>query len=271
MFDRLFIMDHKYKSLLLNVPTRHVIVKIDPPVSNVKKQLEKLRALDIVNFFILGSQKTISHALEAAQSLNYTGRKFAWYTISLEVDRPKCESCHNMSMLSFTPHLEKRLKSEETKKLTQDGVLAEPVLVSSFYYEIADMAVIAMKSAMESNLWDPTRSRFTCDTPESTKSPNQLNSTKIVMDFDLLSVLQNVTDSSKFSSLFDYYSWGKGNGHYYPTFEMDLKLVEISQKGTNSELVGNWTVGTSNPLMVIFLFKKIMTNQFFVKEVFIAI
>lgn len=55
-------MDHKYKALLQNIPTRHVITAIAPPTDR-EQQIEKLRNLDINNFFILGSLTSIKGVL----------------------------------------------------------------------------------------------------------------------------------------------------------------------------------------------------------------
>ena len=74
-------MDHKYKSLLQNVPTRHLIAAVEDP-RNVKRQLTRLRELDIVNFFILGRLATIKNVLDAANANKYFGRKFAWFAIT---------------------------------------------------------------------------------------------------------------------------------------------------------------------------------------------
>lgn len=55
-------MDHKYKALLQNIPTRHVITAIAAS-SDREQQIEKLRNLDINNFFILGSLASIKAVL----------------------------------------------------------------------------------------------------------------------------------------------------------------------------------------------------------------
>lgn len=55
-------MDHKYKALLQNIPTRHVITAIAPQTERAQ-QIEKLRNLDINNFFILGSLTSIKDVL----------------------------------------------------------------------------------------------------------------------------------------------------------------------------------------------------------------
>lgn len=55
-------MDHKYKALLQNIPTRHVITAIAKPADR-QQQISKLRNLDINNFFILGSLQSIREVL----------------------------------------------------------------------------------------------------------------------------------------------------------------------------------------------------------------
>lgn len=56
------VMDHKYKALLQNIPTRHVITAIAKPADRAQ-QIAKLRNLDINNFFILGSLQSIRDVL----------------------------------------------------------------------------------------------------------------------------------------------------------------------------------------------------------------
>lgn len=56
-------MDHKYKALLQNIPTRHVITAIAATPADRAQQIEKLRNLDINNFFILGSLTSIKGVL----------------------------------------------------------------------------------------------------------------------------------------------------------------------------------------------------------------
>ena len=47
-------MDHQYKSLLLNMPVRHIINKVKTSSADLKKQLTRLEEMDIKNYFILG-------------------------------------------------------------------------------------------------------------------------------------------------------------------------------------------------------------------------
>lgn len=70
LYDETFVMDHKYKSLLQNIQTRHVITAIADGDSARADQIERLRNLDINNFFILASIKTIGQVLGKSMILN---------------------------------------------------------------------------------------------------------------------------------------------------------------------------------------------------------
>lgn len=66
-------MDHKYKALLQNIPTRHVITAIAAHTERAA-QIEKLRNLDINNFFILGSLTSIKEVLGKYKSIAFQAR-----------------------------------------------------------------------------------------------------------------------------------------------------------------------------------------------------
>lgn len=74
-------MDHKYKSLLQNIPTRHIIASIDD-MTSIKLHLTRFRDVDIVNFFVLGKLSIIKSVLDHANSNKLFGRKYAWHVIT---------------------------------------------------------------------------------------------------------------------------------------------------------------------------------------------
>jgi len=73
-------MDHKYKSLLQNIPTRHMIVKVSQ--EDGVEQLKRLREKDIFNYFIIGRITTINNVLESAETNDFFQRQFAWHGIT---------------------------------------------------------------------------------------------------------------------------------------------------------------------------------------------
>lgn len=62
LYDETFVVDHKYKALLQNIPTRHVITAIANDRERTE-QITKLRNLDINNYFILGTLDSIKKVL----------------------------------------------------------------------------------------------------------------------------------------------------------------------------------------------------------------
>ena len=77
-------MDHKYKSLLQNIPTRHIIAQIEDGKDgkNIQKQLTRFRDLDIVNYFALVKLSVAKALLDSASNNKFFGRKFAWHIIT---------------------------------------------------------------------------------------------------------------------------------------------------------------------------------------------
>lgn len=78
-------MNHKYKSLLQNIPTRHIISEVEDARS-IKRQLTRFRDLDIVNYFILGRLSTIKTILDNANANKFFGKKYAWHIITQVID-----------------------------------------------------------------------------------------------------------------------------------------------------------------------------------------
>jgi len=74
------VMDHKYKSLLQNIPTRHMIVKVSQ--DDGVGQLQRLREKDIFNYFVIGRLTTINKVLESAETKKFFQRQFAWHGIT---------------------------------------------------------------------------------------------------------------------------------------------------------------------------------------------
>jgi len=93
------VMDHKYKSLLQNIPTRHIIAAIDDTTS-IKLHLTRFRDVDIVNFFVLGKLSIIKSVLDHANSNKLFGRKYAWHVITqvkytyITQTQKKCIRCN---------------------------------------------------------------------------------------------------------------------------------------------------------------------------------
>ena len=92
-------MDYKYRHLLLNIPTRHIIqmIKDTGSDSEMRMQLENLANKNLNNFFILGSTETISKYMSLGQRMNLIGSKYAWYGLTLV----NINTCRDQLFISF--------------------------------------------------------------------------------------------------------------------------------------------------------------------------
>lgn len=233
LYDHNFVMDHKYKSLLLNVPTRHVISGASQQVAEMKRQLSRLRDLDIVNYFILGDENTINVALEAAELLNFTGRKYGWFLLTPESNVwPRCE-CRNSSVLFMRPEF------EGDKKPITEASLPKPIVSSAFYYDLVLLGVRAIKQALDSGEWPSEPRHITCDEYNSTNTPER----KLDFFGKLKAAYRNMTPT------YAGIHWGEKNGEHQARFEMSIHLVNI-EEGVVSSMVdsGSWNASVSEPL-----------------------
>lgn len=135
-------MDHKFKSLLQNVATRHVITPVDD--IDIKQQLQKLRQLDIVNFFVLGSINTIKNVLDSANDIEYFGRKYAWHAITQNKGDLKC-NCKNATIMYARPMLDSRSQDRLGLIRTSYQLNAEPEIAAAFYFDLALYTALAVK------------------------------------------------------------------------------------------------------------------------------
>lgn len=241
LFDNEFVMDHKYKSLLQNVPVRHVIVKAKNPGTEIRDQLSRLRSLDIVNFFVLGGQETLRSALDAAQSLNFTGRKYAWHSLTLsDINGPECD-CVNISTIFVKPA--ESPNQQALGELIQKGLLPVPVLSSAFYYDLTRLSVTAMRAAVDAGKWPNDPTHLTCDAYNGTNTP--------VRDVNLLGYLKNVSSSDQFQPVYANFTWGESNGQHHASFVMTVTLITITNSvPVSTEELGTWDAGVESRLKV---------------------
>lgn len=153
-------MDHKYKALLQNIPTRHVITAIAPEAER-EKQIEKLRNLDINNFFILGSLtaikgvlgkdkkenqskiKIINLCIESAKP-EYFERNFAWHAITQFTGDLSC-NCANATIMFLRPVSNPKYRDRLGLMKTTYNLKKEPEVTSVFYFDLALRSFLAVK------------------------------------------------------------------------------------------------------------------------------
>ncbi|XP_066596755.1 ionotropic receptor 25a [Prorops nasuta] len=239
LFDDNFIMEHKYKSLFLNIPTRHMISRVGQTVEDVKSQLSRFRDLDIVNFFVFGDKLTLSRSLEAAKYLNFTGRKYGWFALTLHKFTPGC-ACENMTFLFMDP-IPPSGKDESHVSTSFKSLLQEPLITSAFYYDLTFLGVEAMRTALEDGDWPMEPPHITCDEYNTNNTPTR--------NFDFLAKLKFVSES--FKPTYAGFHWGSKNGEHQAKFEMSLNLISIALGNMiGDEVVGNWPAGIDEPLKI---------------------
>lgn len=241
IFDDNFVMDHKYKSLLVNVPTRHVIVKAKNTKKHIDEQLTRIRSLDLVNFFILSNDKVLTSILDDAEAKNYTNKKYGWYGFSLDDVDPKCD-CKNITILFFKPKLT-TLNQQRISELTTKGLLPKPILTSAFYYDLTKLGVLAMRLSTEDGSWPYEPPHITCNEYNGTNTP--------IRNFDFLKKLNKTMANNDFQSTFASFYWGKKNGQHHAKFDMKVSLVVIDNGNTiATDELGTWEAGIDSPLEV---------------------
>lgn len=245
IFDETFVMDHKYKSLLLNVPTRHVIVRTKAPAEETRRQLTQLRKLDIVNFFVLAGEQVLTMTLNAAQALNFTGRKYGWYALTQDDFAPHCD-CSALSLIFFKPEIE-TASQQRISDLVNRGLLPKPILSSAFYYDLTRIAIAAMKSAIDDKLWPLEPKQMACDTFNGQNTPTR--------NFDFIGKLKSVTNNMEVIPTFADISWGRRNGEHRASFNMSVSLSVISNGNEiSTDLLGTWPANINSPWKVSFRF-----------------
>lgn len=142
LYDDSFVMDHKYKSLLQNIPTRHVITAIGPQADRAQ-QIEKLRNLDVNNFFILGSLASIKSVLEAAKP-EYFARNFAWHAITQDAG-DLSSNVDKAFVMFLRPKSDADTKNRLGLLKTTYNLKQQPEIASAFYFDLALRSFLAVK------------------------------------------------------------------------------------------------------------------------------
>lgn len=151
-------MYHKYKSLLQNMPTRHLLTKLEKSIPTVRKQIDRLVHVDIVNFFIGASPNEISGVLAEASDPEmkdgpYFSDEYAWYSMSMEPGFPKCTGCkNNVSVIHLTPMFSKE-NNERRDFLSSKGIFKTQRLMDMFYFDLTIDAIATVAAMMKDGSW----------------------------------------------------------------------------------------------------------------------
>nr|BAR64798.1 ionotropic receptor [Ostrinia furnacalis] len=240
IFDELFVMDHKYKSLLQNIPTRHVITPVKSfNKDEIKTQLRSLRELDIVNFFVVGSLRTIKNVLDAADENQYFGRKTAWFALSLDKGDITC-GCKDATIVYMRPTPDAKSRDRLGKIKTTYSMNGEPEITSAFYFDLSLRTFLAVKSLLDSGKWPNDMKYITCDDYDGKNTPNRT--------LDLKAAFQEIKETPTYAPFYIPED-DPMNGRSYMEFNTDITAVTVKDGASiGSRVLGSWKAGLSNPL-----------------------
>jgi len=229
LYDPSFVMNHQYKSLLLNMPVRHLINKLKTSASEIKKQLMRIDEMDINNFFILGSPETLEKVFEIVNELKFYGEKYSWFAGTKEADAEfPASCCDDIDVIFFKPKLSTGQMRSYKEMYDLD---ATPEIDAGFYFDLSVMALTAVQNMKTAGTWPEISytkcSEYTSDVPIE-RSVDLLTSMKS------LSATPHTFGSIKLEA----------NGLSHVNFELDVDILKVKKsKVMESEDVGTWTSG----------------------------
>nr|AXY87920.1 ionotropic receptor 25a.3 [Subpsaltria yangi] len=237
LFDDSFVLEHKYKSLLQNIPTRHIIAEVED-VRSVKHQLTRFRDLDIVNYFILGRLSTIKTILDNANINKFFGKKFAWHAITKDKGLLKC-SCTNATILHVKPEPDPANRERLSNMRTTYTLTAEPEISAAFYFDLTLRSLLAVKSLIDSGEWSRNITYTSCEDYNEDNQPRR-------KDLDLRKHLKQVAEPVSYAPFLI-----ESNGHSFIEFSMRLEKVNIiNSQSVSAETVGSWKASLNAPIFI---------------------
>ncbi|XP_066155907.1 ionotropic receptor 25a-like isoform X1 [Euwallacea fornicatus] len=240
LYDDTFIMDHKYKALLQNVATRHLIDEINQDPSKIPEQLDSLVKLDLKNFFVLGDLHTIQTVLEAADLKKLFNRMYAWHVMTKDAGDIKA-SVPNATVLFAKPLVNTQYQ-DRLRNIGNAYQLSNvlPEIDGAFYFDLALKAFLAIKEMLLDGSWkrNNVTNFVTCDDYEPKNSPKRFN-------LNLRSYLQKESLEPPTYGPFSITT----NGLSYMEFSMALTAVYVRSSSSDKSLsLGVWQAGFDNNL-----------------------
>ncbi|KAE8573967.1 ionotropic receptor 25a [Halyomorpha halys] len=237
LYDDSFEMEYKYKSLLINMATRHIIVHVHN-ADSIENQLMRFRNLDIVNFFILGGLSTIKMALDTASKKQYFGKKFAWHVITQDKGQLSC-SCSNATILYVKPEPEPGMKERLDGLRNSFNLVEEPEITSAFYFDFFLHSILAIKNLLDEDDWPKDFNYTLCDDYRADREI-------VRKEIDLMKNLRLVSEPYSYAPFLL-----ERNGNSFPEFVMKLEKVTIvNSQSESAESMGTWKAGLISPIIL---------------------
>uniref|UniRef100_A0A1I8PVZ8 Ionotropic glutamate receptor C-terminal domain-containing protein n=2 Tax=Stomoxys calcitrans TaxID=35570 RepID=A0A1I8PVZ8_STOCA len=242
LYDETFVMDHKYKSLLRNMQTKHVITSVAKDDSKRTNQIERLRKLNINNVFILGNLSTINLILETVKP-TFLERKFAWYAITQNEEEITTKRA-NVSLLFLKPVVYSQNRERLKQLRTIYNLNDEPQIMSAFYFDLALRTFLAVNELLQSGTWPIDMKYLHCDDFQGGNTPER--------NINLKQAFVQINEPTSYSDFELAKQPGTPfNGHSYARFAMEINVVQFLDKNSpNRKSIGIWNAGLDSPFEV---------------------
>lgn len=151
LYDKNFVMDYKYKSLMQNIPCRHIIIQLpmDQDMGEVSKQLMRVKEAELSNVFVLSGIEMAKVVLNQANDAGMVNRQHSWFFISKETDPLEC-GCTNASVIHAMPRISDLARQRLQALRNNQQLTNKPDLDAAFYFDTILSAVMAA-GTMEKN------------------------------------------------------------------------------------------------------------------------
>merc|ERR1719422_603704 len=156
IFDDSYAMNYKYRSLLMNIPVRHLINKMKKDDMEKEKQLKMMTDIDLNNIFLLGRKSMIEQYLAVANKLKMYGMKYSWFAMSKESLKDVSCDCNQQKVITMAPMptVDNKVPSIKQKL----GLKGFDVDIG-FYYDAAIASLKAISELKDNGMETPTYSK----------------------------------------------------------------------------------------------------------------
>ncbi|CAL4099885.1 unnamed protein product, partial [Meganyctiphanes norvegica] len=236
IFDDTFVMEHKYKSLLQNLPCRHIMTMAEKDEMKIREQMKRLKDADIVNFFALGTLDTIRSILDAATANDMFGRKYAWYAMSKDREDIGC-GCENSTVVFLRPQSSSESRGRLNMLKGSYNMDAMPDIDAAFYFDFAVRGIKATGQVAKNGGYD-SFDFVKCDNFDPANPPAR--------DINLKQALQSVQVTDTWGPV----KWGDNGASYNDiTLTMD-KFMILSGRTAERKAMGEWVAGMPGQIML---------------------
>ncbi|XP_045466066.1 ionotropic receptor 25a-like [Harmonia axyridis] len=233
LFDESVVLLHKFKSILVNTGISFSFTSVSS--KTLVKNLKRLHSLFFVNFFVMGTIRTIRLVLKVASKLGYLEQKYSWFLLTRDTGEIGivCRSC---SLYIVQSVINDKCKSNLEKIF---GSEIEPELSLSFHFDLYASAFISIGQIL-ANIDDDIGEFKTCE--EFYK-----NSTAIIReDINLLEELKKDKPIEPTCGKIKFIA----NGFSHVEFGMSVTLMTISNNSlVHRKELGIWIAGLNNSII----------------------